>query len=440
MATLTYYCGNYGYARKYDHSTSTWSNASIANVDTLYDIMAFPGNSIRVIAVGRHTTPGTASVWFSSNGGSTWTPSNIVGPGSIPTVIYEVWVQSATFVYAVGQDEVTGNPVILRSINGGATFESRTLPSTASTQSPAMAVHFPTPNLGVVAIGNKVYYTTDSTNTWISTNFDLPIAINGQNCVLIKGIHIAQQGSGSYRITVLADQGISQSLDSGVNFLTRHDYGIRIGEHLTWFGDSNFWATDLNGGILFSETYGTTWGIASPTVLFSPDNVRGAHFYKIVTSTPSPVTEFLGFLCTNFNGTPPGLHYSITTQNTSDIPLTFPANLAPTAIADAPQIADPEVPEPEFYAVWTEYENTLCVRLKECNGTREVIIKDIYNVGTNTLLSSYGVGASVTINWSGGNSVSPCLAVSDYLPSICWTIEEIIQDCDMEAICEEVIP
>lgn len=443
MATLTYYCGESGFVRKYDHSANAWSNASIGpNVKTLYDIMAFPGNPTKVIAVGDSISPSTNTIWYSTNGGSTWTASTI-NPSpitaTIPSVIYEVWVTDATYVYAVGYSSDSMTPVILESIDGGLTFNHLSNPASASAQ--ATAVHFPTSIVGVVAISNKVYYTINGGTTWIPTNGDLPIEVNASTTAQLKGVHIFQETTGDYRITVLADQGVVQSTDSGVSYITRYSYGIRIGEHLTWFGNSNFWSTDLYGGLAFSDNGGATWGVAlpqNPPTQNTSANIRGAHFYKI-QSTSGPVTTYEGFLCSNVTGLPPlpapqvPVTTNLTTQNTSAVPLIFPANIAPFGTSDA-------LIDNQFYAVWTEYENTLCVRLKECNGTKEIIIKDIAEVGTGVLLSSFGVGASVTIDWSAGNNVSPCLLATDNFPKVCWTIEEIIEDCEIVGTCEEVIP
>jgi hypothetical protein len=442
MATKTYYCGFDGLVRTFNHDTSVWSDVSLdpsLGAKALNDIMCFPNDPTNVITVGQRAGSGSTA-FFSTNSGALWSAS--IGAGTA-SELFEVWVVDANTVYACGLSGQAG-PILYRSINSGANFTEMPLPSNAPL-APATAVHFYTSLVGVLAIGKKVYITTDGCTTWTATNGDADLLVSGNPIGTdattyphaIGGVNIYPLASGNYRITVLTDKGVVQSVDATNSiYTTTLDYSTILpypslkGTHLTWYGSNYFWITDNWGGIWYSTTGGVTWGNALSNYGANSTYIYGTHFY----AANALGTEFTGFVVTNtqnpLSGTFTG---SFATKNVCDVTVT-PNGLQPgTNLNGATEV---------LTAVWTEVELNKCVRLKECNGTKEVIIKDIPS-GTG-LLSDYAVGSSINITYLFGNSNSPCLEVTDYQVPVCWVIEEIIEDCTTVfppgQICIEVTP
>lgn len=445
MVTKTYYCGDLGKVSVYDHTLASWFDVSIANAKTLYDVMCFPSNPDKVVTVGEVGGLGDL-IWVGTNVANvvTWNAPTITMVSGSIAALNEVWVTDDNNIFAIGRKNAQAGPVLIRSIDGGLTFNEIPLNLGGST---GWALHFPTPTLGVIAINTSVYYTTNGGITWIPTNGGNNLNLNFAGVggiAWIKGINIYEQSTGSYRITALTSNGVAQSIDSGVTFVKRFDYDTvasvtRIGEHLTWYGSNTFWATDTSGGLLCSEDGGVNWVIALPVNNQPVDSLNGAHFYRISgtgTSTlGQPYTEYEGFYAANFNS----LGYSVTQQASSKVALLYPSN-----ISNLPAGETAANPPDFFYAVWTEVQLDTCIRLKECNGTKEIIIKDIYSAPAGKLLSDFGVGNSVVLDWTNLAIPSPCLLVTTNYPAICWTIEEIIEDCIVvfpgNQICIEVLP
>lgn len=443
MATKTYYCGRDGFVHKYDHSLNTWSDVSLPighSTKFLYDIMCFPGNPNRVVVVGDSSYIGKYSVWLSNDAGITWNNVGPVIPTSPPivsSVIYEVWITDDTIFIA---GESSGMPVVYKSSNNGVTWTNISVGLPAGTS--ALSIHFPTPSLGVVGVGLYIYRTVDGGNTWLPTNAGAPILILDTLSNLltsvrgIPGIHIYQDPTTlDVRITAMTKKGIVQSTDNGVTYATRWYYNdtIGIGEHLTWQGNNVFWGTDNTGGMIYSYNAGASWDIVLPytTLPLASNSMPAAQFYEVDSSYTGPGVRYTGFVGINVNSPATSTLYQVSSTTTFTI-ATTPQNLLPGA---ASEINNPAV---FLRAVWTELEVYRCVRLKECNGTQEVIIRDVYQSGSALTLSSLGLGAAVTLTWN-ANTPSPCTLITDQFPAKCWIIEEIIENCDIADVCEEVI-
>lgn len=455
MATKTYYCGIDGLVRTFNHDTSVWSDVSldplIIGAKTVYDIMCFPNNPNKVIAVTDRCNV-TDRIFLSTNSGVFWSASPVstlpLGSSTV-NQLFEVWVADSNTVYAVGETDTLA-PLLVRSVDGGATFNYVPLPANAPA-APATAVHFYTASIGVVAIGKKVYLTTDGCATWIATNGGADLLVNGNPIGTdvvtyphaIGGVNVYPLPSGEYRITVLTDKGVVQSVNfNNTVYTTTFDYASLTainpalaypalkGTHLTWYGSNYFWITDNWGGIWYSTTGGISWGNALSNYAVNDKYIYGTHFY----AANATGNEFTGFVVTNTQNPLSSLFTgAIATKNVCDV-LVSPNGLQPGTNINAAAVVT--------HAVWTEVELTKCVKLKECNGTKEVIIKDIPS-GTG-LLSDYAVGSSINITYLFGNANSPCLEVTDYQVPVCWVIEEIIEDCTTVfppgQICIEVTP
>lgn len=446
MATKTYYCGVGGTAKVFNHDTEAWTNINVSDAKTLNDIMCFPNNPNKVITVGQRGNLGH-TIFLSTNSGTTW--ANIADSVGYEE-LFEVWVVDSNTVYTCGQN-FQGSPILLRSIDGGLTFTTMPLPANPPLAS-ATAVHFFTPLIGVLAIGKKVYLTTDGCTTWTATNGgnDLLVSGNpiGTDAVTyphaIGGVQVYPLSNGNYRITVLTDKGVVQSVDNTNSiYTTTFDYAGLIpinsalaypglkGTHLTWFGSDYFWITDNWGGIWYSPTGGVTWGNAlSNYGGLQTSIIYGAHFY----GANFPANEFTGFVTTNILNPPPTFTVAIATKNVCNVTIS-PNGLQPgTNSTTSANIIN---------AVWTEQEINKCIRLKECNGTKEVIIRDFAASSGYTYLSNAPIGSTVNISYV-NNANSPCLAVTDYLVPICWIVEEIIEDCEIifpvGQNCVEIIP
>lgn len=439
MATKTYYCGKNAFIHKYDHTLDAWTNVSLPspnNTKFLYDIMCFPGNPDKVVVVGEGSNIGKFTVWLSNDAGLTWTQIGPLIPGQVNNaVIYEVWISEGS-IFIAGEN--FGLPMVFKSDNDGSTWTNI---SAGLPQAAVLSIHFPTPSFGVVGVGTYIYRTQDGGTTWLATNGGSPITIidvtnTAKGIREIPGIHIYQDPTTlNFRITAMTRMGVVQSVDNGVSYLTRLCYPdtLGIGEHLTWQGNNVFWGTDNTGGMIYSYNAGASWDVVLPytTLPLASNNMPAAQFYEVDDSYAGPGTRYNGFVGVNVNSPSSSTLYQVNSTTTFTI-ATTPQNLVAGTAAEA------NTPGILLRAVWTEVEIYKCVRLKECNGTQEVIIRDVYQSGSALTLSSLGLGANVTLTWN-ANTASPCALITDQFPAKCWVIEEIIENCDIADTCEEVV-
>jgi photosystem II stability/assembly factor-like uncharacterized protein len=444
MTRRTYYCGKLGLVRKYNHETSTWSVVSLPvgnGNKQLNDIMCFPNKPEKVVTVG---DDGNRGIWLSTDEGANW--SNVgLNLAILPYVFEEVWLlNNGTYdiIYVCGTNG--NNAVLVKSYDDGATWTIVNIfpPNVnGNIYRNATAVHFYNENVGVIVLSTNlvgtgdyyIAYTIDGGTTWTLTNSGLPIerAVGEGTSLWSRGIQIKPQTIG-YRIVASIAEGILRSTDSGATYTNPYTYTInpRIGTHLTWFGDDIFWATDLTGGIIQSIDGGVNWIVALPFYLpgTQPNGQRklGAHFYKLDTTNPAQ-PKYIGFVNQDEPTATPVTFSGCYEVESSALGTPFPANISPGSTNDT------VTPFNRLAAVWTETYIASCVRLTECNGTKELYIQDVVGPEGN-LLSDY-VGQYIQVSYVCNENPCPELYGTDGFP-ICWKVEEVIPNCVGDIIPE----
>jgi photosystem II stability/assembly factor-like uncharacterized protein len=293
MAMKTYYVTrNPGEVRRLDDLTLPWLDVSVPLVvDNFNDIMAFPGDPLKVIAVGRQR-----QIYWSTDAGATWTQSvgdytALIGSDS---EFFEIWIIDDLVSYVVGT-----NGACVKSIDGGITYNlTATLPTGSGNLDGgfnAKSVHFIDPLNGVVGVdtsgnGAVVFKTTDGGATWtwlLGGGFlgGAPGTSFGPNGIFMS--------ADQQVIVVETNDTIYRSTDAGVSFpavfdLTTIPQPGGNGLHLTWLGtDPNeMYVTGNNDRIFQSLDNGATWAQTTPVVL-AGNVIDASHFYQTLTGFTS---------------------------------------------------------------------------------------------------------------------------------------------------------
>ena len=376
------------------------SNIEIPSFGAQYDIMAFPGDGAQVVAVGRD-----ASIHKSNDSGDNWT----VAVGDYTelnnkTAFFEVWVVNDLVSYVVGE-----NGAVVKSIDGGVTYNQTTGNLGIEGDLAVQSVHFIDELVGIIRVSNKLNQetyalkTTDGGDNWSFLNTGSGYVFDnteGAGTDLNKwsygGVHLSKDES---TLHVLTRTGLYRSTDSGVNFtlavsfFSTGPYGL----HLTWINDNELWATGESTTLWKTTDAGATW-----IEVLSPGNPSGsmqaAHF----------VNPTFGYLAFNVGG---NSRYLVFTEDggateTSTIPYG-------SAVVTA---------------VWTVITNP-CYELIDCAGLSEPI-------QTGTDLSEH-VGQVITLADETNHEIKGCWLVTE--SEDCYDVVDVaVYKC--HDTCEDCLP
>lgn len=376
------------------------SNIEIPSFGAQYDIMAFPGDGAQVVAVGRD-----ASIYKSNDSGDNWT----VAVGDYTeldnkTAFFEVWVVNNLVSYVVGE-----NGAVVKSIDGGVTYNQTTGNLGIEGDLAVQSVHFIDELVGIIRVSNKLNQetyalkTTDGGDNWSFLNTGSGYVFDnteGAGTDLNKwsygGVHLSEDES---TLHVLTRTGLYRSTDSGVNFTLAVSFFSTgpYGQHLTWINDNELWATGASTTLWRTTDAGATW-----IEVLSPGNPSGsmqaAHF----------VNPTFGYLAFNVGG---NSRYLVFTEDGG-------ATEASTIPYGSAVVT----------AVWTVITNP-CYELIDCAGLSEPI-------QTGTDLSEH-VGQVITLADETNHEIKGCWLVTE--SEDCYDVVDVaVYKC--HDTCEDCLP
>lgn len=323
--TRTYYCGRSAGVRKLVDLTGPWIDVSLppsipdATGQELFDVEVDPNDGEKVFVVGdAHCDKNWYGIAVSSNGGTSWqipggNYQNIVTGAAV--ACYYKWVEisivDSSTIYVCGVlSTITNKPVVIKSIDGGLTFNvCSPLPSVVDGMD-ATSIHFVTPLIGVVGLNNHILRTMDGGATWLVMNNGQPLSSSNPfpNTPLqvgqITGIYISDDlgyimGVGQNMIVETAPVVLpNPPASSGVgqdswqnNFYTASNgfSNLPLGQHLAYIKnpvgppyDGTIAVTGLSSLGIHTNDRGTSW-ITTPAPGYDPTNNGfnriAAHFY-----------------------------------------------------------------------------------------------------------------------------------------------------------------
>lgn len=278
----TYYCGNEGKLKVYNHATSTWTDKSIGTGILLYDVKTSTGNYDKII-VG-----GLSRLYYSTDAGTTL----IMSLGDWSTFVQTIYQISYTtnpdIIYAVGQGG------IVKSIDGGISF-NRLNSFTTNSGLLCFTTHFINDLVGVASQGPKLYKTIDGGVIW--TPLYTGNVLDGSNPTdAITGVHLSADQS-----TVIATtrKKIFRSTDGGNGFTMVNYYGTGIADqgqspkynHLAWLNDNILINSAGKGNVLYSYNAGASWSSTVGQELIQ-DSKSGSSLFQPFTTPGAPVGFF----------------------------------------------------------------------------------------------------------------------------------------------------
>ncbi len=339
----TYYCGRNGGVRKLVDLTAPWIDVSLptngipaALQAELFDVEVDPNDGDKVFVVGGADCGiNWYGIGVSSNGGTTWQiPGGnyqaIIGAsGESPCFYkwYEVSIVDSTTSYVCGQlDTLSGKPILVKSTDGGLTFNTCTPFPVEVDGMDATCLHFTTPLIGVVSFSglastaNYVLRTMDGGNTWLVMNGGLPLSTSnpfpgtGLPVGPITGIFMADDlgyivGIGQNMIietTVISLPNPPASAGVGVDSWQNNFYtsangfsNIPIGYHVSYLrtggavpNDAIISVSGYSSLGIDSSDRGATWNNI-PAPGYDPTNNGfnriAAHFYRLNNSLPNTI-------------------------------------------------------------------------------------------------------------------------------------------------------
>ncbi len=263
----------------------TWSLASMGWAHSPVEALACWGDFL---------IAGTASngIWYSTDSGSTWTPSNLISGTSVPVQIISLassgstlFAGASTVGLAYYNSRISG---VYRSTDGGKTWTAQGLNSS---------------RVWAIASDGKYLYqgtegglfrSADAGVTWVAANDGLTWPLVGAIAISDSGVFVGTRGEygGVYRSTnaanswtltglsgrqvyclaannsILLAGGPAGSAYSGGLFISTDNGGTwgqsinrgALGINSAAIGDTNLFATDLNNqGIFVSTDRGASW-------------------------------------------------------------------------------------------------------------------------------------------------------------------------------------
>ena len=291
MITRTYAVGQNNTVRRRDDHTGPWNNVNVPTstigTATLLDVMSDPTNPDRVCAVGDFLAEQSfTGIVVSNDAGANWfNPGGDWGTGQLDS-FYEVWWVNTNVVWAIAN-----NGMVVRSIDGGATF-NKVSGNPASSFSFTSTIHALDDQVAIVAgatsqnIGandTTVWKTIDGGNTWVTLAGSplINTAGGGQNPTgPPEGIWMSPD---QQRIIVSTVYNQFLSTDGGATFNAISPEFLRSGQHLTWYPSHDPTPSVFRhvGGPVFhvnqSTDIGSNWNTTRDGEFIT---VRGAHFYS----------------------------------------------------------------------------------------------------------------------------------------------------------------
>jgi len=231
-------------------------------------------------STGRVLTASNNGIYFSDNGGTNWTKASTdIVPG---VEIYDISFHptNPSIVYAVSASSATGNPMLMyRSVNGGNSFSSVTLPASTFCSGARLAVS-PANSAYVYCLTlqsdyPKLLVSSDSGITWSARTTFTGTGLVGSN--VNNGM---SNGQGYYDQAIMVSPSnvnhiivgttsAFKSTDGGYNFSAIGGYMGSFPLHpdiqaMAAAGSDAYIATD--GGITFSSDFFSNTANASPRI------------------------------------------------------------------------------------------------------------------------------------------------------------------------------
>ncbi len=466
----TYYCGRSGGVRKLINLVGSWIDVSLpanglpgASACELLDIEVDPNNQNKVYVVGETSNEVCPATFFgigvSSDGGVTW----VQPTGNYQTVVdaafchhkwIEVSVVDSNTIYACGiVNTNTGKGTIIKSTDGGLTFnQCAALPSIVDGQD-CTSLHFITPLVGVIGMNNYVIKTIDGGASWIVMNGGSALTDISSNPIItgaITGIHIKNNQSA---IIGIGPNFVFESLpalpvnNSGVavNSWEQNSYppggffdGSRlplpIGRHLCYLnpliaGDIWIGVSGISSLGMESGTHGSSWNFAPAPgwdVSGSGYDRSAAHFYKLNVANNGQV----GFYNVNSDIYAAGYGFNNSFASYSE---TSPFGIN---------------------AIWTWYlETPPCYLLTNCEDGSTIIVNNDLSLligqtisilevpGCWTVSISQGCFGSISITIVGGPypDCVTCIGTCYLLVDCSGQVADILTNTDLSALLGNVV-
>lgn len=277
----TYYCGRAGGVRKLINLAGAWIDVSLPTngipdsfQSELFDVEVDPNNGDKVFVVGEAHPEDCPTNWYgigvTSNGGALWqVPTGNYQNFLDAATCYHKWIEvcivDSSVIYVCGiLNASTNKGTVVKSIDGGLTFNScAPLPSAVDGMD-VTSIHFTSALVGVIGLNNFICKTIDGGSTWTVMNGGLALSgvvpFPGTALPIgpITGIHITNDEG---YIIGIGDDFIIESVvvnaptpqntaGMGVDSWQKNYYppsgnfGNPIGKHLSYlppsFGNDNF--------------------------------------------------------------------------------------------------------------------------------------------------------------------------------------------------------
>ena len=248
----TYFCGEQGLLKSYDHSTNIWTDKSVVTSNNFYDVTVYQSNADKIIVGGANTLS------YSTNAGTTLTAS--VGDWSsfVPTIYKACFTSNSDIIYAVGQGG------IVKSTDSGITF-NRISSFTTNSGILCYAVHFATPTLGIASQTSQLYKTTNGGTSWSVLYSNSPIDPANPTDV-ISSVHISADGN---TIVATTKRSVFRSTDGGISFTNVFTFAASPSQQgqlpkyvslgFMYGNDNEFVLSAANGAVYKSYNAGASW-------------------------------------------------------------------------------------------------------------------------------------------------------------------------------------
>jgi photosystem II stability/assembly factor-like uncharacterized protein len=276
----TYYCGDEGKLKVYNHGTNTWTDKSFG-LSSFYDVKADPTNPNTIILGGlgylsKSVDAGTNFVNCSGN----WNTF-------VPTIYQISYTNNSNVIYAVGMGGVA------KSGDSGSSFD-RLDSFTTVTGLQCLAIHFINDLVGIASQQAKLYKTSDGGASWLPlyTGNVLDSAFPND---FITSLHLSADES---TIIATTARKIFRSIDGGLGFTMVNYYGAtapNMGKapkytNIAWSSDNILVVSAGNGNVLYSYNAGASWintvGMIPPT---TTDSKSGSTLFQGFTTSGAPI-------------------------------------------------------------------------------------------------------------------------------------------------------